>query len=147
MKKGFTLVELMVVVLIVGILAAVALPLMSGKIDAAKWSEAKAGAGTIVSALRAYGAEQGTSGAWTTLAGSNMGVTATATALGITNNDLEGTYFTPANYVITSCTWSATTGLDCVITVSVTKTNGPAGGPKTLTVNDNVTVSSAGQLF
>ena len=39
--KGFTLVELMVVILIVSILAAVAIPILSGRIDAAKWSEGK----------------------------------------------------------------------------------------------------------
>jgi general secretion pathway protein G len=37
--KGFTLVELMVVILIVSILAAVAIPILRGRIDAAKWSE------------------------------------------------------------------------------------------------------------
>ena len=59
-KKGFTLIELMVVVLIVGILAAVAIPLMRGRIDSAKWSEGKASAGAIASAIRAYAVEKGT---------------------------------------------------------------------------------------
>jgi len=40
-KKGFTLIELMVVIMIVGILAAVAIPLMRGRVDSAKWSEGK----------------------------------------------------------------------------------------------------------
>ena len=56
-RKGFTLVELMVVVLIVAILAAVAIPIMRGRIDAAKWSEGKAMMGTIGTAIRAYVAE------------------------------------------------------------------------------------------
>ena len=58
-RKGFTLIELMVVILIVGILAAVAVPIMRGRIDSAKWSEANASAGAIKSAVRAYIAEKG----------------------------------------------------------------------------------------
>ncbi len=50
-RVGFAMVELIVAVLIVGVLAAVAMPLMSGRIDASKWSEGKAAMGTIASAL------------------------------------------------------------------------------------------------
>ena len=53
-KKGFTLIELMVVILIVAILAAVAIPIMRGRIDSAKWSEGRAMMGTIATAIRAY---------------------------------------------------------------------------------------------
>ena len=52
--KGFTLVELMVVVLITAILAAAAVPLYQGRVDAAKWSEGKAIMGTLSTALRCY---------------------------------------------------------------------------------------------
>ena len=50
-NKGFTLIELMVVILIVAILAAVLAPMLTGRVQQAKWSEAKAAAGTIASAL------------------------------------------------------------------------------------------------
>lgn len=136
MKKGFTLVELMVVVLIVGILAAVALPLMSGKINSAKWSEAKAAAGTIASAIRAYAAEKGTSGDYAAL-DTAMTTASTQTALGITQQDLAGTYFTATNYTISGCTYSATNGVSFTITVS--NGTGVTGGPKTLIVVNNAT--------
>ncbi|MGB2806252.1 MAG: prepilin-type N-terminal cleavage/methylation domain-containing protein, partial [Sedimentisphaerales bacterium] len=56
-RKGFTLIELMVVIFIVGILAAVAIPIMRGRIDSAKWSEGRAAAGSIRTAARAFCAE------------------------------------------------------------------------------------------
>jgi prepilin-type N-terminal cleavage/methylation domain-containing protein len=60
--KAFTLIELMVVILIVGLLAAILVPMMTSRLEAARWSEGKAGAGTIATALRAYIAEQGEEG-------------------------------------------------------------------------------------
>jgi type IV pilus assembly protein PilA len=109
MKKGFTLVELMVVVLIVGILAAVALPLMSGRIDSAKWSEAKASAGTIASAVRAYAAEKGAG---------NFAGTVTLANLGIPATDLNGTYFSSACYSIGAITQGANGGPTFTVTVN-----------------------------
>ena len=58
-RKGFTVVELLVVVLIVGILAVVAVPLMRGRTDASKWSEAKAAMSMIATALRTHAREKG----------------------------------------------------------------------------------------
>ncbi len=83
-KGGFTLIELMVVIFIVGILAAVAVPLMRGRIDAAKWSEGKSIMGTISTALRAHVAEKS----------SNFTAVPTLVQLGFAKNDLDGTYFT-----------------------------------------------------
>jgi type IV pilus assembly protein PilA len=92
-RKGFTLIELMVVILIVGILASVAIPLMRGRIDSAKWSEGKSVAGTIATAIRAYAAEKGGTGVWANPTLQNLGFTAT---------DMQGTYFSAANYTWTS---------------------------------------------
>jgi type IV pilus assembly protein PilA len=127
-RSGFTMVELMVVVLIVGILAAVAVPLMSGRIDASKWSEAKAGMGTIASALRAYAAEKG-----------SFSTAPTLTQIGIANNDLDGTYFSHEAYAITSA--SASSGqVSFVITctaASSTRGGKPSTPPSmTLTCNE-----------
>ena len=124
MKKGFTLVELMVVVLIVAILAAVAIPLMQGRIDAAKWSEAKAGIGTIASGLRAYAAEHPTFAAAPTKA--DIGILAT---------DLNGTYFDDPAYQIVSAS-CANGVLSFVITATAansTRTNPPTT-PATVTL-------------
>ncbi len=100
-KKGFTLVELMVVILIVGILAAVAIPLMQGRIDKAKWSEANATAGTIRTAIRAYAAETSVATAQG-LVGNTLDDAATQAALGFSTTDLDGTYFEPSCYTITA---------------------------------------------
>ncbi|MBE0538041.1 MAG: prepilin-type N-terminal cleavage/methylation domain-containing protein [Phycisphaerae bacterium] len=56
-RKGFTLVELMVVVLIVAVLAAVVIPMLQTRVDAAKWTEGRAGIGTINTAIKAWWAE------------------------------------------------------------------------------------------
>lgn len=118
--KGFTLVELMVVILIVSILAGVAIPLMQGRIDSAKWSEANAAAGTVRTAIRAYFAQNPTDAAG--LSGT-LGVAATQAKLGFDASDLTGTYFAPSNYTISSV--DSSTGV-AVITVSGTGVDGLA---------------------
>ncbi|MDD5436637.1 MAG: prepilin-type N-terminal cleavage/methylation domain-containing protein [Candidatus Omnitrophica bacterium] len=53
-KKGFSLIELIVVVLIVSILAAIAVPMYQGFVRRAQRSEAYAALGTIRTSERAY---------------------------------------------------------------------------------------------
>jgi type IV pilus assembly protein PilA len=56
-SKGFTLIELMIVVAIIGILAAIAIPNFMSYQCKAKQSEAKSNLGTIRTAQEAYRAE------------------------------------------------------------------------------------------
>ena len=126
-KKGFTLIELMVVIFIVAILAAVAIPIMRGRIDSAKWTEGKAGAGAIRTATRAFMAEKGSSwgGVWTGVGLSTLGFQA---------GDLNG------KYLLDGCYGIAVTGYD-TYTITVTATNGTADKP---TLPAVITLDNAG---
>jgi len=126
-RKGFTLIELMVVIFIVGILAAVAIPIMRGRIDSAKWSEGKAGAGSIRTAARAFCAEKGSSwgGTWTTVSLSD---------LGFQTGDLDGRYFTDGAYAFAFTTYD-----DYLVTVtaaSSTSTVKPSS-PSIVTIDED----------
>ena len=57
MKKGFTLVELVIVIIIVGILSIVAVPIYRGYTDRAKETEGKALLGSILTSQKVYYAE------------------------------------------------------------------------------------------
>lgn len=97
-KKGFTLIELMVVILIVAILAAVAIPILRGRIEAAKWSEGAAIAGTIKVAAKVAYAEDSSPANITLL---TAPVTGIMVELGFNTNDLDGQYFDDTNFIIT----------------------------------------------
>ena len=119
-KKGFTLIELMVVVLIVGILAAVAIPILRGRIDSAKWSEGKAMLGSIATSIRAYSAEHGVTGTPPDDLGQSDN------GLGFADGDLTGTYFVDTDFTLGTVTLSP---LTFNITCTASTTNGPETPP------------------
>ena len=136
-RKGFTLIELMVVILIVGILAAVAVPIMRGRIDQAKWSEANAAAGSIKTAVRAYIAEKGPTYSYSGLIGT-LDTQSIYEALGFSSSDLDGKYFNQEDYSITAVTADPPS---CAISVTSTKSGGPSG-TGTLDANGDWAVTS-----
>jgi len=124
-RKGFTLIELMVVILIVGILAAVAVPIMRGRIDQAKWSEANAAAGSIKTAVRAYIAEKGPTYSYSNVLIGKLDTQSIYEALGFSSSDLDGKYFNQEDYSITAVTADPPS---CAISVGpTTKAGGPPG--------------------
>jgi prepilin-type N-terminal cleavage/methylation domain-containing protein len=134
-SKAFTMVELMVVVLIVGILAAVAVPLMSGRVDSSKWSEAKAAMGTIATAIRAYAAEKG----------KDASASPSLSELGIGTGELDGTYFVNTCYAVSKVSVSDTgvVSFEIVCTPNSTARPNAPKKPAKMTLTGNAT----GQVF
>ncbi len=94
--SAFTLVELMVVILIAAILAAVAVPIYRARVDAAKWSEGKAIMGTIATAIRAWCAERGPD-----YSGPKP---STLADLGFSTGDCTGNYFSDSDFTVINVT-------------------------------------------
>ena len=109
-QGGFTLVELMIVVIIVGILAAVAIPMYQGATERAKASEAVAALGTIRGAMRVYFAEHGTY----VITGVAIGDQVTNPGvLDVTDTDLLGRYFSTECYTFDAIPGAATFDIEC----------------------------------
>jgi len=86
---AFTLVELLIVMIIVGVLAAIAAPMMQSNVNRAKRSEAVAALGAIRTAARSYYVEYGVYPSSITNLNSK----------GLVNqSDLNGKYYNYSNY-------------------------------------------------
>lgn len=109
--------------LIGGILAAIAIPMMRGRTETAKWAEANASAGIIRTAIRAYIAENSIAEAQE-FAGANMGSAEMRSALGFASGDLNGSYFEPDDYTITNVTAN---GIAVVTVTGGSKPESPSG--------------------
>lgn len=111
--SGFTLVELLIVVIIVGILAAVAIPLFRGATKDAYLTEADTALGVIGRNMRSVIASQTGYTDWTALAakytaGPGLKVS-DVPELRIDENDLDGRYFDNDSYRLQELTASTYT--------------------------------------
>jgi len=113
-RKGFTLIELMVVVLIVAVLAAILVPLLTARLESARWSEGKAGAGTIATSIRALYAEIGEESIGTFPIG-----TPDVTEF-LNQEDLYGKYFRYTDYELTNVSVSPGENVPITYTITVT---------------------------
>jgi len=102
MRKGFTIIELVIVIIITGILAIAQIPMIKGYIDKAIKTEAVAAMGLLRTAERAYYAEWRS---YQLLAESNAQDTTIPRglmyqSLGIDPKDLDGRYFSNECYSV-----------------------------------------------
>jgi type II secretory pathway pseudopilin PulG len=129
-EKGIAVIELILIVVIIGILSAVAIPYMRGRTDANKWSEGKAQAVSISTAADNYINEKDKYYDFSGTALEDLGFRVNLNAGG---GDLDGKYFTDDCFTI-----QFSKDGDYLITVDASKsTSGdPPSKPRQMTLNN-----------
>lgn len=135
-RKGFTLIELMVVIIIVAILAAIVIPLLLSRVEKAKYSEGKAIASQIATAVRAYAVEADTPATDPSL----------TLDLGFKINELDAKYFKQGNMSVSGVAVNEDGTMDYIITLTPDPDKGLKSGNVQLecTANDSIFTSPEG---
>ena len=102
-NSGFSLVELMIVIVIIGVLAAVAVPIYNNNVTKAKMSEADATLGSIRTQLRVY---YGENGVYPTAASGSYVIGASWNDIKTT--EMTGRYFSDSSFTLLSTTTTYT---------------------------------------
>lgn len=94
-QRGFTLIELMITIMIVGLLATVGTPMLTDSLERAKSSEARAALGSVRRAMRIHYVEHGTYRDPQFTSGRKVTF---GEILALSDLDLEGRYFSSECY-------------------------------------------------
>jgi prepilin-type N-terminal cleavage/methylation domain-containing protein len=114
--RGFTLVELMIVVIVIGILAAVAIPMYQVVPERSRGTEAVSALGLVREAMRAYYAEHGTYENAAFLDGASVTV---GGILSVNDEDLLGRFFSAECYTFDGAPDASGYTIECDGTNSV----------------------------
>jgi prepilin-type N-terminal cleavage/methylation domain-containing protein len=110
-QRGFTLVELMIVVTIIGVLATVAIPMYQVLPERSKSTEAVTALGLIRSAMRVYYVEHGTFANGAVF--SDGAPVTNGGLLGVTDGDLSGRYFSSECYTFNGAPTANSFTIEC----------------------------------